>query len=608
MANRLSMRASTGESGLRILPEAFHSRAHQLAEETVDSLLNIWAEAGYEDLECQRLLGDLLSKLKATCANELAAEQQILEHAKTEVAANVNELIRMNEQLGRRTNVDHILKMNYTDKLAELERMLASVEAVHSQRQSQLEDEMSALKTLANQLGEAVPPESAFQGPPGTPYLSDIRLSLIREHTAGLTALRAKRVEEIRSLAAECGMHMADLKYAEEGMNTMADSERFQALDRAVLRLLAGGDLPATGALTAHRKDLIALTQRLKSFVDEKERRRVHLANTGDEIAKLWSLLRIPSVEREAFQGSFARNLSLDTLRKGDEEVRRLQEIRRKSLGRVLMCIRADILTLWEEASMDHDLRLREFPLYFEEVDSLEDSAVDVHEAYFNYLRERVEELRPILSKIARREAAVGERIELEHLQSNPERLTARGPNAREERKREEAMANRVKNLDKLTKELLAVVAAWEVGNGPFLYAGERYADRVAHQEEHYIETRDGLRNARKRKDGKDLAPPSSTSTMRSTAVLPANKKPATASTMSNSASGPFTTPSAVRKAPQQQLPPPTPVDENCRPPMNRDSEGTVGTSMTELKDRSSTGSETVVRAVDMMDIAGDLL
>ena len=36
--------------------------------------------------------------------------------------------------------------------------------------------------------------------------------------------------------------------------------------------------------------------------------------------------------------------------------------------------------------------------------------------------------------QISRREAVVQERIDLEHLQMNPERLTARGPNAREER------------------------------------------------------------------------------------------------------------------------------------------------------------------------------
>lgn len=38
------------------------------------------------------------------------------------------------------------------------------------------------------------------------------------------------------------------------------------------------------------------------------------------------------------------------------------------------------------------------------------------------------------LAQVSRREAVVQERIDLEHLQMNPERLTARGPNAREER------------------------------------------------------------------------------------------------------------------------------------------------------------------------------
>jgi hypothetical protein len=45
-----------------------------------------------------------------------------------------------------------------------------------------------------------------------------------------------------------------------------------------------------------------------------------------------------------------------------------------------------------------------------------------------------VDELKPILQKVSRRENVVQERVELEHIQMNPERLTARGPNAREER------------------------------------------------------------------------------------------------------------------------------------------------------------------------------
>jgi len=93
-----------------------------------------------------------------------------------------------------------------------------------------------------------------------------------------------------------------------------------------------------------------------------------------------------------------------------------------------------------------------------------------MHEVYYHQIRTRVEELKPILMKITRRETIIQERIELEHIQLNPERLTARGPNAREERKREEAMTNRVKNIEKLNKEVLNHIQTWEETNGPFYY------------------------------------------------------------------------------------------------------------------------------------------
>ena len=48
----------------------------------------------------------------------------------------------------------------------------------------------------------------------------------------------------------------------------------------------------------------------------------------------------------------------------------------------------------------------------------------------------------------------INERIELETLSLNPERLTARSGSARDERKREEGMTLRVKNLERLTKEV----------------------------------------------------------------------------------------------------------------------------------------------------------
>jgi len=170
----------------------------------------------------------------------------------------------------------------------------------------------------------------------------------------------------------------------------------------------------------------------------------------------------------------------------------------------VVQAIRQDIAALWEEAGIESDSqRNEEFAEFYTPIDRLQDSAVDAHEAYYSIIRARVEELRPLLSEISRRETVVAERVELEHIQMNPERLSARGPHAREERKKEEGMNSRVKNIEKITKKVLTLIANWEEHNGPFFYAGERYADRVDEQENSFQEIRTSLRNSRKRKDDK---------------------------------------------------------------------------------------------------------
>jgi uncharacterized coiled-coil protein SlyX len=430
--SRMSMRSSmVGDSAIRVAPETFKQRVNQLAEKTLDSLNSVWKEAGYDETECQHLLGDLLSKIKLTCSNELASEGKILEHAKLQVQQNVADLKKSYEQLGRRVDVSHIETMNYTDKLTELEKMMNEISAEVAGRQAIFDKEMTVIQTLINELGESHPNEDAFQGPSGTPYFSDVRLGLMRNYKKELEQQKAKRVEEVQTLAKECYTHMTDLMYAEEGYSTMTDSQQFLSIDKQIIKY--GKSNEFTFRIT--KKDILQLSQRFKRFIEEKEKRRNELEKTGSEIAKFWTLLRIPSIEREAFQNSFKKNLSMETLNKGNEEVKRLKDIRRKSLGRVVTNIRNDILTLWEEAGIENEEnRKREFPLYFNDLDSLDDSSVDLHENYFSSLRKRVEELKPMLVKISKRETIIQERIELEHLQTNPERLTARGPNAREER------------------------------------------------------------------------------------------------------------------------------------------------------------------------------
>jgi len=89
----------------------------------------------------------------------------------------------------------------------------------------------------------------------------------------------------------------------------------FAACDVALFRF---AEKPSSAlTLPLHRDTVALLTARCAALVDEKERRREELAQSGAEIAHLWTLLRIPQQEREAFQTSFKMNLSLETLAKG---------------------------------------------------------------------------------------------------------------------------------------------------------------------------------------------------------------------------------------------------------------------------------------------------
>lgn len=283
----------------------------------------------------------------------------------------------------------------------------------------------------------------------------------------------------------------------------------------------------------------------------------------------------------------------METLEKGREELQRLRDIRTTSLGRVITSIRNDIIVLWAEIGIESDeLKELEFPLFFSEINTLQDEAVDIHESYFTSLKARVDELRPILFKVSKRESVVQERIELEHLSLNPERLTARGPNAREERKKEEGMTVRVRNLEKLSKELTSTIQAWEENNGPFTYMGERYLDRIIHQDELYAEIRDSLRMARKKKDGK-LDNVASTKN-----VPPARKSSTGGATLSSASSSALSNISnTMKKQQEQQIEKVATVpltesnlqnldtENNCCNRISTGSDGTDVTSATEIRD-----------------------
>jgi len=497
----MSLRVSLCESGFRLNHDEYRTKVLQTTDETLESLKGIWRSAGYEEVECKGLLGDLFAKVKKMYLAEIESETQILEHARQTVTAKFEQLCTLHRKLGRATPTDDgNFGENLTDKLANLEKQIEGISKEVNDRQKLLDIELKGVHDICDKLGEKYPNTSRFSGPPGTHELSDVRLKLLKEYRLELANSVPRRIGEMKALASDCYSIQEELMLEEEGFETVPDTDRFLSYDENILEFGKTGEF----LFSIHSDDLRMLQERHRGLMGEKEKRRDELAKTGTEIARLWSLLRIASDERAAFSNSFKMNLSMHTLATGRDELDRLRTIRIQSLGKIISNIRIEIAALWDELGVEtHEQKECEFSLYFDPISDLSDIAADEHEKYLAALKVRVEELRPLLSKIARREAVVLERVELEHIQLNPERLTARGPKAREDRKREEGITTRVKNLDKMTKEILLAIVQWEEKHGEFRYGGQPYIDRVNQQDESYFDIRDNLRNARRKKDGK---------------------------------------------------------------------------------------------------------
>ena len=435
-------------------------------------------------MECHGLLGDILTKFKALCASELSAEQQILDHAKQQVVVKLEELSALCEKLGRPCEDEIAFGANFADRLAEIEKQTFDIGIEISERSGQINVKAEAINDLITSLGEEGPPE--FEGN----ELSDARLESMTAYCSALEGIRTLRVAEMREVAEDCSKALHELVIPQEGVDSLPQAVMYSDLDQAILQMQPGVEFPFV-----HKDDFQRLITRAQALSDEKETRRQELASNGAEIARMWTQLRVPTAEREAFQKSFNMNLSLA----------RLKELRLSSLGTVIQAIREEMLAYWEELGVTTaQQRAGDFPMFIADVKTLADSAVEEHELFCVSLKEKVDVLRPILSKISRRESVVKERVELEHIMQHPERLSARGPTAREDRKREEEMSRRVKGLEKYTKEVLHQIESWEEQScNPFLYSGERYVDRVNAQEEEYADIKNNLRNSRRKKDGK---------------------------------------------------------------------------------------------------------
>ena len=144
-----------------------------------------------------------------------------------------------------------------------------------------------------------------------------MRLKLMKDHRQHLANNIPARIADIKTIATECYQIQQDLVLEDEGFETVPDTDNFLSLDENIMEFGKTGEF----LFSVHVDELKMLQERAKVLASEKERRREELAVTGAEIARLWTLLRCSTEERNAFQASFKMNLSMETLKKGRIEV-----------------------------------------------------------------------------------------------------------------------------------------------------------------------------------------------------------------------------------------------------------------------------------------------
>jgi hypothetical protein len=281
--------------------------------------------------------------------------------------------------------LDSLNPLNYADKLNVLENLIADICVEVNQRQSLLNKEFLNLKEVVDTLGEEPPSLERFKGPNGTPELSDLRLNLIRQCKAEFLGLKEERKNETITIISKCKQNIIDLVLDEEGLDSM---RQYESLYKKISRFLKNSEF-TFGLQKGDINNLIAFSKRL---VKEKDDRRAELTKTGDDIAHLWNLLRFTSAEREQFTASFEMNLSLKTLSRGREELRRLKEVRTQSLGKIVNRIREDISSLWEEMGVkSYEEQRLAFPDFFENLkDNLNESVVRFNFNFFYSVQELI--------------------------------------------------------------------------------------------------------------------------------------------------------------------------------------------------------------------------
>lgn len=233
--------------------------------------------------------------------------------------------------------------------------------------------------------------------------------------------------------------------------------------------------------LGLHQSDISNLRSRREKLLDEKNARERKLKELKAAVEALWDKLGVEESERKGFLAS-NRGCGLRAINEFEEELSRLNELKRQNLHLFVEDARCRLQELWDSLYYSEEEML-DFTPAFSDVYS--DALLSAHEGEIARLEALLEERAPILQLIDKHKSLIEDRDSLNASSQDASRLMARG-NKGERRDptrllREEKMRKRIaKELPRVELELRKTLQQWEDEYGrPFLVHGERYLDEV---------------------------------------------------------------------------------------------------------------------------------
>lgn len=460
-----------------------------LAASTAQQLEEIWDEVGYNPQERASQLSDLLVKFRDQCAQKISEEQAVAETFKQTISDSKMEMKSLGDSL--KVAIDPRLVgenkgQTLTDELADIETALDGLRADAAAAKADLQEQKDYLVETHEVLGWELDKKWHDIDTDLTYKRREDFQEKVKEMKEEVTTRTAAIIQLLR----DCQHLMSDLGI--DGQSSSSDFDRkisgslVRSKDSSFIMASKLGTDTCTG-ISSKAFDL--LTKRASELSREKRNRKNLLQDMGSQIAMLWEQLRVPEEEQRAFTES-VKGLGMDTIHKGENELERLKILKGKMLGNLIAEARETIKELWS-ATNATDAAKEAFPeMSVEDETQFDGELLEKHDEYIRTLQNRLEQMKPILRLIERREDIVKQRFEYEELQKDSDRLKQRGAAMAKQLMEEEKMARRIKKeLPKLTKILKEKLVEWtEVHGEEFQFNGEVYDEMMARQEEEWVQ------------------------------------------------------------------------------------------------------------------------